>query len=126
MFHMHYISHALIGLFGHCPEAKTHFTVSNPKHGFKGYTRFLLQTLLSLSCASFQVAQLSTTNYTQRMFSIYYLMLIILTCQNSGDVVYLKWIKGLRLSWFFCILLNHFTNLSLCSDSTGQIVKFYR
>ena len=26
--------HALIGLFGHCPEAKTHFTVSNPKHGF--------------------------------------------------------------------------------------------
>ena len=27
--------HTLIGLFGHCPEAKTHFTVSNPKHGFK-------------------------------------------------------------------------------------------
>ena len=26
--------HTLIGLFGHCPEAKTHFTVSNPKHGF--------------------------------------------------------------------------------------------
>ena len=41
---MHYISqeivnrhcsrHTLIGLFGHCPEAKTHFTLSNPKRGF--------------------------------------------------------------------------------------------
>ena len=28
--------HTLIGLFGPCPEAKTHFTVLNPKHGFKG------------------------------------------------------------------------------------------
>ena len=26
--------HTPIGLFGHCPEAKTHFIVSNPKHGF--------------------------------------------------------------------------------------------
>ena len=26
--------HALIGLFVQCPEAKTHFTVLNPKHGF--------------------------------------------------------------------------------------------
>ena len=33
---MHCSRHTLIGLFGHCPEAKTHFTVSNPKHGFKG------------------------------------------------------------------------------------------
>ena len=32
---MHCSRHALIGLFGHCPEAKTHFTVSNPKHRFK-------------------------------------------------------------------------------------------
>ena len=31
---MHCSRHTLIGLFGHCPEAKTHFTVSNPKHGF--------------------------------------------------------------------------------------------
>ena len=31
---MHCSRHALIGLFGHCPEAKTHFTVSNPKHRF--------------------------------------------------------------------------------------------
>ena len=26
---MHCSRHALIGLFGHCPEAKTYFTVSN-------------------------------------------------------------------------------------------------
>ena len=32
---MHCSRHALIGLFGHCPEAKTHFTVLNPKHRFK-------------------------------------------------------------------------------------------
>ena len=31
---MHCSRHALIGLFGHCPEAKTHFTVLNPKHRF--------------------------------------------------------------------------------------------
>ena len=32
---MHCSRHAMIGPFGHCPEAKTHFTVSNPKHGLK-------------------------------------------------------------------------------------------
>ena len=43
---MHCSRHVLIGLFGHCPEAKTHVTVLNPiQDTTRGQSNFPLSKL---------------------------------------------------------------------------------
>ena len=54
--------HALIGLFGHCSEAKTHFTVSNPKHGFK---------YLKSSKPRRNVGKIIHVNYFHNIYTVY-------------------------------------------------------
>ena len=66
---MHCSRHALIGLLGHCPEAKTHFTVSNhdpiqqTTRGQSNFPLFEIVMLLHIHCTKVLVAKFYYNTY---------------------------------------------------------------
>ena len=82
---MHCISHAPIGLFGHCPEAKTHFTVSNPKHGFNKNPQKTSLSVLSIEHLFIKWSSIRRYSLTyEKVITVLYLKLSPCVCVSGG------------------------------------------